>query len=726
VLAGRSASADRHGGTSPKLEERRRVRRLRYEIRHHDYLYYVLDRPVISDAEYDRLVAQLQHLEGQFPELVTPDSPTQRVAGGIREGFATILHQAEMLSLESTTDAEAVRRFDARMRAAAGKDVRYVLEPKLDGLSIEVVYEDAQLVSASTRGDGARGEDVTANVRTVRAVPLRLRDAAVPPPRLLAVRGEVVMRRADFAALNQRLQRAGMPLFANPRNAAAGSVRQLDPAITAQRTLDVYFYDVLAIRGMPRATHASELASRMRAWGLRVSPHHRVGWTINDVSAYYKELEATRPSLDYEIDGIVVKLDDLAARERLAVTAHHPRWALAYKFPPGIETTTLERIEVQVGRTGLLTPVAVLRPVQIGGVTVTRATLHNWRELERKDLRIGDTVRVVRAGDVIPEVLGRAGGAARGGTAIVPRRRCPVCGATAVRDGPRLRCPNSLGCRAQLVRAIQHFASRDALDIHGLGPATVEALVSAGLVRSVADLFVLSDADLRKLEGFGAVSAANLAGAIDAARRVDLVRLLIGLGIPDVGTTTARRLAERFHTLDAIRTASLEQLAATPGVGRAAAQQIAAFFRTLTTRAVLDALTRHGLTVLPMRSRRSGPLAGKTVVFTGALEGMTRDRAERVVHELGGRAARTVSHRTDLVVVGATPGAKLRKARAAGVPVMTEREFMSLATASHLRQQSGRSTPRRASAGEAVRSSGPPRRDSPKRAPRAKAAAGHH
>jgi DNA ligase (NAD+) len=663
-------------------DARRRIDRLRDDIRHHDYLYYVLDRPAISDAEYDRLVAQLQHLEEQFPELVTPDSPTQRVAGGIHEGFATIRHQGEMLSLESTTDAETVRRFDARMRAAVGKEVQYVLEPKFDGLSIEVVYEDGRLVSASTRGDGERGEDVTANVRTIRAVPLRLREAAVPPPRLLAIRGEVVMGRAAFAALNQRLQRAGMPLFANPRNAAAGSVRQLDSAITAQRTLDVYFYDVLAIRGAPRATHASDLASRMRAWGLRVSPHHRIGRMIDDVFTYYKRLEATRSSLDYEIDGIVVKLDNLVARERLAVTAHHPRWALAYKFPPGVETTRLERIEVQVGRTGVLTPVAVLRPVRIGGVTVTRATLHNWRELERKDLRIGDTVRVVRAGDVIPEVLGHAEGTARGRRAIVPPRKCPVCGATVVHDGPRLRCPNSFACRAQLVRAIQHFASRDALDIQGLGPATVDALVSAGLVRSVANLFVLSDADLRKLERFGAVSAVNLAGAINTARRVDLVRLLTGLGIPDVGTTTARRLAERFHTLDAIRTASLEQLAATPGVGRAAAKQIAAFFRTPSTRAVLDALRRHGLTVLPMRLRRLGRLVGKTVVFTGALEGMTRDRAERLVHELGGRAARTVSHTTDLIVVGATPGAKLRKARAADVPVMTEREFMTLATAS--------------------------------------------
>ena len=350
-------------------------------------------------------------------------------------------------------------------------------------------------------------------------------------------------------------------------------------------------------------------------------------------------------------------------------------------------------VEVQVGRTGVLTPVAILRPVQIAGVTVTRATLHNWGELERKDLRVRDTVRVVRAGDVIPEVLGRAEGTPRGRKAIVPPRACPVCGAAVVRDGPRLRCPNSIDCRGRLIRAIQHFASRDALDIHGLGPATVEALVNAGLIRSVADLFVLTDADLRPLERFGAVSAVHLGAAIDAARRVGLVRLLTGLGIPDVGTTTARHLAERFHTLDAIRTASVEQLSAASGVGRAAATQIATFFRTPSTRAVLDALQRHGLTVLPMRRQRPGPLAGKTVVFTGALKAMTRDRAERLVEAVGGHAARTVTRNTDLVVAGAAPGAKLRQARTAGVPVMSERKFVALAggaaasTAHGLRRQ---------------------------------------
>jgi DNA ligase (NAD+) len=657
---------------------RARAERLREEIRRHDYLYYVLDRPEISDAQYDALVAELRRLEARYPDLVTPDSPTQRVAGGLRQGFATVRHHAPMLSLESTVDAEDVRRFDARLRREVGSDVQYVLEPKFDGLSIEVVYEDGRFLSASTRGDGERGEDVTANVRTIRAVPLQLQAGAVPPPQLLAVRGEVVMRRADFTALNERLRRAGQPPFANPRNAAAGSVRQLDPRVTAERALDVYFYDVLAMRGGPAATRASELAAWMRTWGLRISAHHEVAQSVEEIFAYYARLNRERRTLPFDIDGIVIKLDDLRARERLGATAHHPRWALAYKFAPELQTTTLEGVEVQVGRTGVLTPIAVLRPVQIGGVTVARATLHNWRELERKDLRVGDTVHVMRAGDVIPEVLGRVEGTPRGRTAVRPPRACPACGAAVERDGPRLRCPNAFGCPAQLARAIQHFASRDALDIRGLGPSTIRTLIDAGLVRSVADVFALTKEDLQKIEGFGARSAANLAHAIQAAKRTDLARLLTGLGIPGVGAATARRLAERFRTLEAVRKASTAELAAVPGVGAAAAQHIRAFFRTPSTRAVLDALERHGVKAAPPAARRSGALAGRTVVFTGTLEAMPRAAAERLVEAAGGRAGRTVTRDTDFVVAGRNPGSKLRQATEAGIKVLSEREFLDL------------------------------------------------
>lgn len=387
---------------APSARVVRRVEHLREQIRHHDYRYYVLDRPTISDAAYDALMRELQTLEAHDPELVRPDSPTQRVGGEVREGFRTVAHRAPLLSLESTTDPEAVRLFDGRIRAALGPSVRYVLEPKFDGLSIEVVYERGQLASASTRGDGQRGEDVTANVRTIRAVPLRLRKGPASIPRLLAVRGEVLMRRSDFATLNERLRRAGEPRFANPRNAAAGSVRQLDSRITARRALNVYFYDVLAIEGGGKAETASTLAEWMRAWGLRMSPHQRLGSSTADILAYRQRMAMARDSLDVEIDGIVAKVDSLPARNRLGSTAKHPRWAIGVKFEARSATTRLERIEVQVGRTGVLTPVAVLRPVPIGGVTVTRATLHNWGELARKRIRAGDAVEVIRAGVSYP------------------------------------------------------------------------------------------------------------------------------------------------------------------------------------------------------------------------------------------------------------------------------------------------------------------------------------
>ena len=661
---------------APNARVVRRVEHLREQIRHHDYRYYVLDRPTISDTAYDALVRELQILEAHHPELVTPDSPTQRVAGQVREGFRTVAHRAPLLSLESTTDPEAVRQFDRRIRAGVGSAVRYVLEPKFDGLSIEVVYERGQLASASTRGDGQRGEDVTANVRTIRAVPLRLRNGPASIPRLLAIRGEVLMRRSDFAALNERLRRAGEPLFANPRNAAAGSVRQLDPRITAQRALNVYFYDVLALEGGGKADTASALAEWMRAWGLRMSPHRRPGSSTADILAYRGRMAMARESLDVEIDGIVAKVDNLAARNRLGSTAKHPRWAIGVKFEARSATTRLERIEVQVGRTGVLTPVAVLRPVQIGGVTVTRATLHNWHELARKRIRVGDIVEVIRAGDVIPEIVGRVEPSHRAGARPRPPARCPACHARVVRRGPFRLCPNTIGCPAQRVRAMEHFASRDAFDIDGLGPSTIHLLVDHGLVRTVADVFAITDDDLRGLPRFGAVAATRLAAAIEKARRVDLARLLFALSIPDVGTATARRLAERFRTLAAIRRATQAQLAATPEVGPAAARQIVEFFKRPGSGAIIDALVRHGVTIVPHRERAAGALAGRSVVFTGALETMTRADAERLAEQHGGRPMRTLTRATGLVVAGSAPGSKLDRARALGIPILSEREFL--------------------------------------------------
>jgi DNA ligase (NAD+) len=678
-MTARRQRAARHAATErvePSATIGQRADHLRNQIRHHDYRYYVLDRPTISDAAYDALMRELQSLERQYPSLVTPDSPTQRVAGQVRQGFRTIAHRAPMLSLDSTIEPEAVQQFDARIRSTLGPSVQYVLEPKLDGLSIEVVYERGELVSASTRGDGERGEDVTANIRAIRAVPLRLRSSAVPLPPLLAVRGEVVMQRAAFAALNERLRRAGEPLFANPRNAAAGSVRQLDPRITAERSLVACFYDILASEGRKKPATAAEQTAWMRAWGLRTSPHVAHGSTASDILAYRQRMAMARESLDVEIDGVVAKVGDLAARDRLGSTAKHPRWAIGVKFAARSANTRLEGVVVQVGRTGVLTPVAVLRPVRIGGVTVARATLHNWSELARRKIRVGDIVEVIRAGDVIPEVVGRIEASRRKAAHPRPPSVCPACSTRVVQRGPFRLCPNNLSCPAQRVRAIEHFASRDGFDIDGLGPQTVQLLVDRGLVHTPADLFTLTDHDLRGLPRFGAIAATRLAAAIDRARRVELHRVLLALGVPSVGAATARHLAERFRTLAAIRHADAKSLAATPGVGPAAAREISRFFRRSSSQAVIDGLQRHGVIVVPNRGPAATARQGPSVVFTGALERMTRAEAERLVERRGGRPMRVVTRGTSFVVAGSHPGAKLARARALGIPVLSEEQFL--------------------------------------------------
>jgi DNA ligase (NAD+) len=663
----------------PPTAARRRAEKLRAAIRRHDYRYYVLDRPVISDARYDRLFDELTRLEAAYPGLVRPDSPTQRVAGAPLSSFPTIEHEAPMLSLASVTDAAAVRRFAERMRACArGPAVRFVAEPKFDGLSLEIVYRNGVLVRASTRGDGRRGEGVTENVKTIRSVPLRLRGTFVP--RLLAVRGEAIMRLADFRTLNARLEQQGQPLFANPRNAAAGSVRQLDPRVTAGRRLDVFFYDILRMEHGPQLVDGMAVLRALARWGLHVSPSARVCSRFEEIIRYHRDMERRRASLEYEIDGIVLKLNDLDLRAGLQTTARHPRWALAFKFAARGEVTTIEGIVVQVGRTGVLTPVAVLRPVRIGGVTVTRATLHNRDEIARKDLRIGDVVRVVRAGDVIPDIVERVADAGVGGRRrrfLMPTR-CPVCRTPVVREGPFDRCPNGLACRAQLERTIQHFGSRDALDIRGLGPETVHALGAAGLVRSVADLFALSRQDLVKVERFAEVSASNLLEAIANARHVPLWRFLHALGIPGVGAQTARDLAERFGTLERLAAADEARLTAVPGIGPAVAGDIAAFFRRVGNRRVIESCRRRGVRVIGSSSARRGPLAGKTVVFTGGLRSMTREDAEERARAAGARTARSVGTGTDLLVAGVNPGAKHAKARALGVRIVDEERFRKL------------------------------------------------
>lgn len=657
---------------------RRRIERLRADIRQHDHRYYVLDRPSISDAQYDRLCAELVRLEAAHPELVTPDSPTQRVAGTPQPSFPSIRHFAPMLSLESVSDVEAVRRFDERVRATLGdRRTRYVVEPKFDGLSLEVVYRDGLLTAASTRGDGEKGEGVTENVKTIRSVPLRLHGDA--PPRLLAVRGEAFMPLGDFRALNARLERKGQPVFANPRNAAAGSIRQLDSRVTASRRLDVCFYDILYMERGPRIADDMGLLRALARWGLHASPRARECSTVDEIVDYHRELAQGRATLGYEVDGVVIKVADLAARTRLQATSRHPRWAIAFKFRPSEEATTIEKILVQVGRTGVLTPVAVLRPVDIGGVTVSRATLHNREEIVRKDLRVGDTVRLIRAGDVIPDIVERIprSGEKRGRPFVMPAR-CPICDAAVEREGPFDRCPNGLACPAQLKRTIAHFGSRDALDIRGLGPETVDALVASGLARSVADLFALTTGDLVELERFADVSAANLQRAIDKARRAPLWRFLNALGIPGVGISTARDLAEHFGTLERVQSADESALMDVPDIGPATAREVADFFRRPANRRVIDLCRRRGVQVIGSSARHRGPLAGKTVVFTGGLDSMSREAAEERARAAGGRTARSVGPGTDLVVAGTDPGSKYAKARALGIKVIDERRFLTL------------------------------------------------
>jgi len=672
-----------------------RIEELRAEIRRHDHLYYVLDQPEISDARYDELFHQLKELEEKHPDLVTEDSPTRRVGGEPLDKFATVEHEAPMLSLDSSEKEETLRRFDERVRKALGEDasVAYVVEPKLDGASVELVYEDGRLARAATRGDGTRGEGVTENVRTVPAVPLRLRGEA---PALLSVRGEIFMRIEDFEALNESLLSEGKEPFANPRNAAAGALRQLDPSITASRPLDVYTYDVLKIRNADETTGIesvethSEVLDRLREWGLKVNELTRKAKTVEDILETHRELAEQRDDLPYEIDGIVIKLEDLAAREELGSTSHHPRWAFAYKFPPRREITRVESIVPSVGRTGVVTPVALLRPVELGGVTVSRATLHNREEVARKDIREGDRVRVQRAGDVIPQVVERIpedDEKEKERETQGPWRMpdvCPSCGTKLIERGPFSVCPNSFECKAQLAGRLIHFASRNALDIEGLGEETAKLFIDEGLVEHLPDLFDLEAEQLLGLEGFAEKSATNLVQALKDASHVELHRFLFGLGVPEVGATVARELARHFGSFEAIRGATIEDLVEVHGVGERMAEQITSFFAEPNNKKVLDALVKdHRVTLKepgPPEKREEGPkpFEGKTFVFTGGLERLTRDQAKELVEQHGGRATGSVSKKTDYVVAGEDPGSKLDKAKELEVEVLDEAGFVKL------------------------------------------------
>ena len=651
---------------------------LRREIRRHDYLYYVKDRPEISDEEYDRLFDRLKRLEQRFPDLMTADSPTQRVGAKPRDQFRVVVHVAPMLSLDATREEDEVRRFDERIRKSLNGAPRYLVEEKFDGVSVELAYKNGILDRAVTRGDGREGEDVTENVKTIRSLPLRLHGEGRKAPRLLALRAEVLMKISAFEAVNRKLLETGNEPFANPRNAAAGSLRQLDPRITAERPLDIVVYEVMAVEGERFSTDSQALKS-LEAWGLPTPKEIFTASTVSEIVKRHAQLAEERDRLPYEIDGVVIKLDDLGARDKLGSTTHHPRWAIAYKFAPRGEQTRIEQIAIQVGRTGVLTPVALMRPVEVGGVTISRATLHNREEVQRKDIRPGDLVRIQRAGDVIPEVAERiAEPGRRREPAFKMPSKCPACGSQVVERGPYTVCPNHFACPAQLKARIRHFASREGLDIEGLGEETVSALIDHGLVRGLADLYRLKRDDLLRLEGFAERSAEKLVGAIQKRRRVELGRFLYALGIPEVGAAVARDLAQEFRSLQSVRRASREELEKVSGIGPKMSQAIFEFFSDKRNQKAIDALLHAGLQIIAAKTPQRQPLRGKSFVFTGSLERLSRSEAQRLVESLGGNAASSVSGQTDYVVVGSEPGKKLEQAKSKGVKTLSEKQFVEL------------------------------------------------
>lgn len=661
-----------------RAEAEARIRELVSTISRHDRKYYVEDSPEISDYEYDMLVKELQALEAEHPDLIRADSPTQRVSGMPADEFPQVEHRAAMLSLDNCYSQDELREFDSRIsRLLEGAEVDYVVEPKIDGLGIALVYEDGVLVRGATRGDGRMGEDVTANIRTIRSIPLRLSDGSGLSA--VEVRGEVYMPVDGFRKLNDQRIESGEPAFANPRNAAAGSIRQLDPRIAASRPLEVFIY-TLSYSGdrIPATQHES--LELMRAAGLRTNPHTRRFGSVDEVLRHIESWESRRDELGYEIDGMVVKVDSLEQQERLGSTAKNPRWAIAYKYPPKQVTTRLLDIRVQVGRTGALTPVAVLEPVELGGVTVSRATLHNEDEVLRKGLLVGDVVLVERAGEVIPQVVRpiteRRTGDER---EFTPPANCPVCGSSAVReeDGAVRRCVNA-GCPAQVKERLSHFASRDAMDIEGVGPAIIEQLVDTGLVHDAADLYELTKDMLLRLEGVKERSSDNILGAIDASRGRDFDRVLFALGIRHVGRTTAGSLVDAFGSMERMKSASVEELSNVDGVGNVVAVAIRQFLDNPRNAEFVGRLAAAGLHMASEGGTRDGPLAGKVFLFTGELGSMSRSEAGEAVEALGGKVGASVTKATDYVVVGENPGSKAEKAKKAGKTILDEAAFLAL------------------------------------------------
>ena len=668
----------------PSKDAEKKIEALRGKIRHHEYLYYVLDQPEIKDLEFDKLMQQLQVLEKEHPELLTPDSPTQRVGGKPREGFVKVRHSSQMLSLDNTYNEEELRGWERRVHELSGRrDVDYVCELKLDGMSLALIYEDGRLVRGVTRGDGTTGEDVTLNVRTVHSIPLaidedKLKKAGIPPD--FETRGELLMPTAAFKKLNEERERAGLATFANPRNFTAGTVRQLDSSITAQRRLDFFPY-ILLSNGRTYFDRHWETLTALDKAGFKVNSHRKLVHSMNEVWTFIQSWEGKRDSLPYEIDGIVVKVDRTGLQDELGFTGKAPRWAIAYKYAARAGITRLEDIRVQVGRTGKLTPVAMLAPVSIGGTTVRNATLHNMDEIERLGVKIGDYVQVERGGDVIPKVAKviEDKDHPRGTKEFVMPEKCPVCGTKVVRTEGEVdyRCVNA-NCPAKLLGTILHFASRGVMNIDGMGESLVTQLIDRGLVKNVADIYDLTKKDLLSLERFADKSAQNILDEIENSKTLPLERVIYGLGIRMVGERTAQFLAEHFGSMEAIENASVEELQDVGEVGPKIAESIAEFFSNSANRKLVERLRGAGLTFKGQKKERGTKLAGKTFVLTGTLAHFTRDEAKKLIEDAGGKVSGSVSKKTDYVVAGSDAGSKLDKAKELGVPVIDEKEMEKL------------------------------------------------
>ncbi len=658
---------------------KKEIEELREKIRYHNYRYYVLDSPEISDEEYDALFRRLVELEEKYPQFKTPDSPTHRIGAPPKKEFGEVKHEVPMYSLQDARNDDELRDFDARIKRllnlSSDSIVEYLVEPKFDGLSCEITYINGILTTASTRGDGYVGEDVTENVKTIKSVPLRL-FTDNPPPKI-QIRGEVLMKKKDFLELNKTLEERGEKTFANPRNAAAGSLRQLDPKITAQRKLDFVAWGIGAIDGI-EFKKQSEILDTIEKLGFKTSKPRKIAEGIEEVLDYYHEMEAKRDEIEYELDGIVVKVNDLELWSKLGETSRAPRYMIAGKFSPRKAETVLKDVIFSVGRTGIVTPVAILEPVYVGGVIVQRATLHNFDEVKRLGIKIGDRVIVQRAGDVIPEIVGPVVEKRTGFEKdIIPPEHCPVCGSKLVKENVYLRCVN-MSCPAKLKGAIRHFAQRKAMDIEGLGEKLAEMLVDRGLVKDLADIYYLKKEDLLRLPGFAEKSATNLINAIERSKRRPLARFLYAIGIPNVGEYTAGVLAKKFKTLENIKKATLDELLEIEGFGPEIARSVYEFFRDENNLRVLDKMFKAGVSPVEEVEEKESPIKDKVFVFTGALSSMSRSKAKALVEERGGIVKNSVSRNVDFVVVGENPGSKYDRAKALGLKIINEEEFLKL------------------------------------------------